>query len=67
MDSADHQAQPGAVEVGGHEREGGLAVEHRRLRWPDAADLEEVVHHPDRVEAGVIRGSDDPGQGRPDG
>ena len=62
MDAADHQAEPRPARVGGHEAERRQALEHRLLGPPDAADLEEVVHHPDRVEAGVVRRPNDPRQ-----
>ena len=39
------------------------ALEHRLLDRADAADLEEVVHDPDRVEADVVRVAHDPGRG----
>ena len=54
MDAADHQPEAGARRVGGDEAERRPALEHRLLGRPDAADLEEVVHHPDDVEAGVL-------------
>ena len=42
------------------------ALEHRLLGPADAADLEEVVHDPDRVEAGLVGVADDPGERRAD-
>ena len=51
---ADHQADPSPLGVRRDEAQRGLALEHRRLRRAAAADLEEVVHDPDRVEAGVV-------------
>ncbi len=33
---------------------------------PDAPDLEEMVHHPDRIEADVVGLADDLGEGRAD-
>ena len=50
VDSADHEAERGALGMRGHEGQRRPAFEHRLLRLPDAADLEEVVHHPERVE-----------------
>ena len=49
------------------EAQGGVALEHRLLRSPDDLDLEEVVHHPDAGEAGLIGGPRDPRQARSDG
>ena len=57
MDAADHEADARALGVGGDEAERGLSLEHRRLGRAEAADLEEVVHDPDRVEADVVGGA----------
>ena len=57
MDAADHQAESRALGVGRDEAERRLPLEHRRLRRAEASDLEEVVHDPDRVEAGVVGGA----------
>ena len=67
MDAADHEAQPRLLRVCGHEAEGGHALEHRRLGRTQAADLEEVVHDPDRVEPDVVRGAGHARQGGADG
>src|ERR1700730_6422785 len=48
--------------MGGHEPEGSPPLEHRIGDRPHAPDLEEVIHDPDRVEAGVVRRPDDPGE-----
>ena len=66
VDAADHQAEAGAFRVRGHETERGPAFEHRFLDGADAADLEEVVHHPDRIEADVVGVADDLGERRAD-
>ncbi len=67
VDPADHESQARPLAVRRHEAERGLALEHRRLWRPVAADLEEMVHDPDRVEAGIIGGPHDPREGRADG
>ena len=67
MDAADHQAEAGAFRERGHEPERRPALEHRVLDRPDAPDLEEMVHDPDRIEADVIGLADDLGEGRADG
>ena len=66
VDAADHQAEAGALRVRGHEAERGPALEHRVVDRPDAPDLEEMVHHPDRIEADVVGVADDLGEGRGD-
>ena len=66
VDATDHQPQPRSLRVRGHEPERGPALEHRLLGLADAADLEEVVHDPDRIEADVVGLADDPGEGRAD-
>ena len=67
VDAADHEPEPGVLRVRGQEPEGGHAFEHRLLGLADAADLEEVVHDPDRIEAHVVGLAGDPGERRPDG
>ena len=52
--------------LGRQEAQRRPALEHRVGRRADAADLEEVVHDPDRVEADLVGGPGDPGEGRPD-
>ena len=66
VDAADHQAEAGASGVRGHEAERGPALEHRLLDLADAPDLEEMVHHPDRIEADVVGVADDLGECRGD-
>ena len=66
VDAADHESEARPARVGGQEAEGRPALEHRVLGRPEAADLEEVVHDPDGVEAGVVGGARDAGEGRPD-
>ena len=66
VDAADHQAKARPRGMRGHEAERGHALEHRLLGRADAADLEEVVHDPDRVEADVVGLADDAGEGRAD-
>ncbi len=60
MDAADHQPDAGALRVRGDEPECRPALEHRLLRPAHAADLEQVVHDPDRVEADIVRSAHDP-------
>src|SRR5216683_8426094 len=50
----DHGAQPGAGAQPGHEGEGSVALQHLVLGRPVAADLPEVIHHPDGFEAGLV-------------
>ena len=65
-DGTDHQPQARALRVAGHEAERGHALEHRLLELAHAADLEQVVHDPDRVEAGIVGRAADARQGRAD-
>src|SRR5688572_25785303 len=67
VDAADHQPDAGLLRVRRHEAERGHAIQHRRLWRPEATDLEEVVHDPDRVEANLIGGACDARQGWTDG
>ena len=66
MDAADHEPEAGPPGVGGEVAERGPALEHRVLGRPDPADLEEVVHDPDRVEAGLVGLAGDAGEGGAD-
>ena len=63
VDATDHQAEPRALRVRGHEPERGPALEHRLLDLADAPDLEEMVHDPDRIEADVVGLADDARRG----
>ena len=67
VDAADHEAEPRPLRVRGHEPERRQALEHRLLGAADAPDLEEVVHDPDRVEAGLVGVADDAGERGADG
>src|SRR6185503_7654535 len=67
VDAADHETEPGALRLRRQESERGPAFEHRLLGRPDAPDLEEMVHDPDRIEADVVRLPSDPAEGRADG
>ena len=67
MDAADHESQPRPLGMGGHEAEGRHPLQHGGFRRPAAADLEEVVHHPDRVEPGLVGRLHDASQGWTDG
>ena len=67
VDAAHHQPEPGTARMRGHEPERRPALEHGLFDGADAADLEEVVHDPDRVESGVVRVAHDAPQGRADG
>ena len=66
VDAADHQPEPGPLAVGGHEPERRPALEHRLELRARPADLPEVVHHPDGVEADLVGRPDGAGEGRPD-
>ena len=66
MDAADQQAETGAGRDGREIPERRPALEHRVGRGADAADLEEVVHDPDRVEADLVGVLRDTGEGRAD-
>ena len=67
VDAPDHEADARPLGVGGNEAERGLALEHRRLGRAAAANLEEVVHDPDRVEADVVGSARHARQRRTDG
>jgi hypothetical protein len=41
------------------EVEGAIALEHRFLNFADCPDLEEVIHHPEAREAGLVGGPPD--------
>ena len=64
--AADHQPEAGPLAVGGHEAERRPALEHRLELGARRADLPEVIHHPDRVEADVVGGPHGAGEGRSD-
>jgi hypothetical protein len=66
VDAADHEADARPLGVGGDEAERGLALEHRRFGRAAAANLEEVVHDPDRVEADAVGGARHAREGRTD-
>ena len=63
-DARDHGAQPGPRGLSGQERERAVAFQHLPLRRAVHADLEEMIHHPDRIEAGRVRGPADGRQRR---
>jgi hypothetical protein len=65
--AADHQPERRVSGMCGHVAEGRPAFEHRVLGRADAPDLEEVVHDPERVEAGRVGRLDDARQGGADG
>ena len=48
----------------GGEGERGVALEHVLLGGAEPGDLEEVVHHPEAVEAGVLGALGDVAEGR---
>src|SRR6185369_2613053 len=60
VDAADHQSDARPFRVGADESEGRPALEHRLVDRAHAPDLEEVVHDPDRIEADIVGGPDDP-------
>jgi hypothetical protein len=62
VDAADHQPESGALAMGGHEAERRPALEHGLELRARAADLPEVVHHPDGVEASAVGGADGAGE-----
>ena len=45
--------------MGSQEAEGAVALEHWVPRLADHPDLEEVVHHPEAREAGLVGGPPD--------
>ena len=53
--------------LGSEKAEGCPALQHWLVHGANAGDLEKVVHDPDGVEAHLIGGADDPGEGGPDG
>ena len=59
--AGDHRAELDARCARGNPAEQRVRLEHRVGRWPDIADLVVVVHHPERVEAGLFRGQRDLG------
>src|SRR3954454_7254422 len=65
--AADHETESRARRVRGHEPERRPAFEHRFFRPAVAPDLEEMVHDPDRIEAGVVGRPDDFREGQADG
>src|SRR6185436_18216215 len=66
VDAADHQPEASPGRVGGKEPKGGPALEHRLIDLADTPDLEEMVHHPDRIEPDIIRLTSNAGEGRTD-
>src|SRR4051794_24603485 len=66
VDATDHQSEARAGRVRSHEPERRPAFEHRLFRPAVAPDLEEMVHDPDRIEAGVVGRADDVREGRTD-
>ena len=67
VDAAHHQPQRRLLRMGRHVAQGSPAFEHRLLGLPDAADLVEVVHHPQRGEAGRVGCLGDASESRADG
>src|SRR5688500_13076541 len=65
--ATDHETDAGTLRVRRDEAERRLALEHRRFGWTEAADLEEMVHDPDRVEADVVGRSRHTGERGADG
>src|SRR5690606_27628496 len=61
-----HRAERDPLGQRGGERERGVALQHRLLRGAHPADLEEVVHHPQRVEARLVRLAGRPAEDRAD-
>jgi hypothetical protein len=67
VDAADHQTEPRPFRLRRQEAERRPALEHRILGRPNATDLEEVIHHPDRVEPDLVGLVGDPTERRADG
>ena len=65
-DARDEGAETDPLGRRGEVAEGRVRVEHRFPVPTDLRDLQHVIHHPDRVEAGVLRPPGDVGQPRPD-
>ena len=60
-DARHQRAERDARRPGRHAREHGVGLEHRFARRSDVRDLVVVIHHPERVEARVLRGAGDRG------
>src|ERR671914_1291045 len=54
-DPGHERAQPDALRHAGQVGERGVALEHVLPLPPDLGDLQEVVHHPQAPEAGLLR------------
>ncbi len=60
-DAGDERAETDVRRTRGEGPEQGVPLEHRVRRRAHHGDLVEVVHHPDRVESGALRGQSDLG------
>ena len=58
----DQGEELGPRRAGGQVAERGVGLEHLALGRPDPADLEEVVHHGDELEAALVGGAGHRGQ-----
>ena len=54
-----HRAKRDARRARGHTREHRVGLEHRVARRPDVRDLVVLVHHPERIEARLLRNARD--------
>ena len=67
VDPTDHQAKACPLRERREVAERGPALQHRLLGAADDPDLEEVVHHPDGVEPGIVGLAGNAGEGGADG
>ena len=67
VDAADHEPERGRLVCAAMKPRVVQPSSIGSSAGPTPADLEEVVHDPERVEADVVGGLGDPGEGRADG
>jgi hypothetical protein len=66
VDARDQRAESDPLSLRRREGQGGPGLEHGLLRDPHHADLEEVVHHPQAVQASLVSLARKPAERRPD-
>jgi hypothetical protein len=54
--AGNQSQQPGSRRGSGQGAQRGVRLEHLVVRWTEHPDLEEVVHHREELEPGVIGG-----------
>ena len=64
-DRGDQRAESHPLGLRGEERQRRVALEHVVPRGAEHRDLAEVIHHPDALETGLLRGASDLAQRRP--